>query len=108
MLHEPFNISVCGDVSKGYTVAEIDFGQQPVASVFEDSDGWHIEIFPADASSFPLDAFLCAVAYARERLSLYVNRRGENPPDGLSAAGFSFWLMQKSDGTVMEVRDGVS
>jgi hypothetical protein len=46
-----------------------------------------------------LDGFLCAVAHARERLSLYVNRRGANLPDGLSVAGFSFWLMQKSDET---------
>ena len=99
-----FQNRICGDVTRGLTVAEIDFGEQPVASVFESSEGWHIELSPAETASFPLDGFMRAVAVARERLSCYVNRRGENPPEDLSAVGFSLWLMQKSDGTAMGVR----
>jgi hypothetical protein len=104
MSHEPFKISVCGDVTRGYTVAEIDFGDQPVASVFETVDGWHIEFCSTEATSFPLDAFSSAVVAAKERLSCYVNRRGESPPDGLTVAAFSLWLMQKADGTAMGVK----
>lgn len=72
--------------------------------MFESSDGWHIEFYPAEAACFQLDALLSAVAGAREELSCYVNRRGESPPEGLSAVGFSFWLMEKSDGTAMGVK----
>lgn len=104
MPHQPFKIQVCGDVSKGFTVAEIDFEEHPVGSVFETPGGWYIEISPAKTACFPLDGFLSAVGVARERLSCYVNRRGENPPEGLSAAGFSLWLMQKSDGTAMGMK----
>jgi hypothetical protein len=99
-----FQTHICGEVTRGLTVAQIDFGEQPVALVFESSDGWHIELSPAETVSFPLDGFTSAVAAARERLSCYVNRRGESPPEGLSAAGFSLWLMEKSDGTAMGVK----
>ena len=99
-----FQIHFCGDVTRGLTIAEIDFGEQPVASVFESPDGWHIEFSPVETAWFPLDGFLSAVAAARERLNCYVNRRGENPPEDLTAAGFSLWLMQKSDGTAMGVK----
>ena len=99
-----FQTHICGDVTRGMTIAEIDFGEQPVASVFESPGGWHIEISPSETISFPLDGFVSAVAAAKERLSRYVNRRGENPPEGLSAAGFSLWLMENRDGTAMGVR----
>src|SRR5579862_4841591 len=104
MSQEPFKISICGDVTKGYTVAEISFGKQPVAFVFETSDGWQIDFCAVEATCFALDSFLSAVTAARERLSRYVNRRGQSPPEGLSAAGFSLWLMQKNDGTAMGVK----
>lgn len=42
-----------------------------------------------------------ALARARETLAQYVNRRGDNPPGGLTAAGLSLWLMEMSDGTAM-------
>jgi hypothetical protein len=99
-----FRVSICGDVTKGCTVAEINWGEQFVASVFENFDGWHIEMYPSGPISLPLDAFLDSVRQTKKKLSCYVNRRGENPPEGLSAAGFSLWLMQKSDGTAMGVK----
>jgi hypothetical protein len=36
------------------------------------------------------------ISQAKSRLLEYVNRRGKNPPEGLSAAGFSLWLMEKN------------
>lgn len=96
-----FRVSVCGDTTKACTVAEISFGEQLVASVFESPDGWQIELYPSNTACFALDALLIALNTAKERLSCYVNRRGENPPEGLSVAGFSLWLMQKNDGTAM-------
>lgn len=96
-----FQIQVCGDITRGHTIAEIASGQQPVASVFETSAGWQIEVYPADVPCLPLDAFLTVVASAKERLGVYVNRRGQNPPEGLTRAGFSLWLMEKNDGTAM-------
>ena len=101
-----FQTHICGDVTRGLTVAEIEFGDQFVAVMFESSDGWHIELTPGETASYPLDGFVSAIASAREGLGHYVNRRGENPPEGLSSAGLSLWLMQKSDGTAMGVRLG--
>ena len=40
----------------------------------------------------------------QEALKPYVNRRGENPPSGLSVVGLSLWLMEKADCTALGVR----
>jgi hypothetical protein len=94
MSHQAFQVQLFGDVSRGITLAEIEFSDRPlVASVFEGPDGWHIEITSPATASFPLDTFLMAVAEARERLSGCVNRRGASPPEGLSPAGLSHWLL---------------
>jgi hypothetical protein len=47
--------------------------------------------------------FDTALADAKERLRHHVNRTGENPPEGLTAAGLLFWLLEKDDGTAMAV-----
>ena len=42
-----------------------------------------------------------AIASAQQGLAQYVNRRGINPPSGLTPEGLSLWLMEKVDGTAM-------
>jgi len=101
---EGFQIQICGDVDRGHTVAEITYREHAVAGVFETPDAWHIETFASAETALPLEDFLSAVAAAKESLSPYVHRRGENPPEGLTRAGYSLWLMEKSDETAMGVR----
>jgi hypothetical protein len=69
--------------------------------VYETADGWKTEIFDDGLAGALGDGLTSALARAREVLSRYVNRRGENAPEGLSVAGPAFWLMEKDDGTAM-------
>ena len=72
-----------------------------VATLFETAGGWELRRFDdrlIDALGAGFDA---AVEEAKARLRRYVNRTGENAPEGLSPAGLSFWLMEKDDGTAM-------
>ncbi|MEJ2548059.1 MAG: hypothetical protein P8125_09605 [Gemmatimonadota bacterium] len=98
-MSERIEITICGYVDLRRTVAELvraDSGEF-VGLVYEDSDGWKQEI-PDHLLS---EAVLSAAEHAKATLSEYVNRRGENVPDGLTRAGLSLWLMEKSDGTAM-------
>jgi hypothetical protein len=45
--------------------------------------------------------FQTAIENAKESLSHYVNRRGENPPENATWGAISLWLMVKDDGTAM-------
>lgn len=101
-----YRIQFLGNVQTGRTEALIYFpggtrDAEPWAIVYEGPDGWAIEIV-GDASRMPLRTLETAVRTAREGLEAYVNRRGENPPPGLTPAGLSLWLMEKKDGTAME------
>ena len=49
-----------------------------------------------------LEACRTEAEIAEEKLSHYVNRRGDNVPIELTTAGaLAMWLMVKDDGTVM-------
>lgn len=100
-------ITVLGNVSTRRTEAEISWRTQAdeecVALVFETSSGWQVEVnnqLRVDALGTEFEA---AATNARKRLEEYVNRRGDNIPVGLTAAGLSLWLLEKRDGTAMGV-----
>jgi hypothetical protein len=44
------------------------------------------------------------IGAAKVHLLEYVNRRGENQPEGLTAAGLSLWRMEKADGTALGIK----
>jgi hypothetical protein len=48
-----------------------------------------------------IEEFNAIVATVKECLSHYINRLGNNPPQGLTPEGLSLWLMEKDDGTVL-------
>ena len=80
-------------------------GELPhVAKVYENSNGWHVEVF-FDGLDQAENAFRGAVENAKEKLSHYVNRRGENVPSHVTSVGaLSLWLMVKSDGTALGIK----
>ncbi|MBX3398012.1 MAG: hypothetical protein KF873_04675 [Gemmataceae bacterium] len=100
---EAFQIQVAGVVDDGFTSAEVSYSDETVAVVYERADGWRTDLFHSPRG-LPLPELLTALQSAQDRLSRYVNRRGENPPEGLTRAGMSLWLMEKVDGTAMGVR----
>jgi hypothetical protein len=83
--------------------AEILYGDEFVANIYEKADGWKIDLFQSPRG-LDLDEFLRAIASAKEGLGEYVNRRGEAPPEGLTAAGLSLWLTEKANGTTLADR----
>lgn len=84
------------------TEAEVaDETGNTVAIVYEDSEGWHTEVldYRVEQASTSFNAI---IKNAKEALSHYVNRRGENVPSELTTVGaLALWLMAKDDGTVM-------
>jgi hypothetical protein len=98
-----FQIQLCFPVDDPVACAEVLYGDQFVATIYERPNGWKIDLYhsPRDLD---LDGFLRAIASAKERLAEYVNRRGESPPEGLTAAGLSLWLTEKTDGTTIADR----
>ncbi len=97
-----FEIIIASNVDACRTEAEIadELGNR-VAIVYEDSNGWHAEVVggaPEQSSS----NFGALIESAKERLSHYANRRGENVPLELTTVGsLALWLMVKDDGTAM-------
>lgn len=100
-------IQVVGNVNTKRTEAEILWrshtDEECVALVFETLNGWELEVSNQQRADALRTEFDVAVSSARKRLEAYVNRRGDNIPDGLTAAGLSLWLLEKSDGTAMGV-----
>jgi hypothetical protein len=97
-----FEIIIAGNVDACRTDAEIaDERGKRVAIVYEDADGWHTEVIEAGLQQSSSD-FKSLIENAKETLSHYVNRRGENVPDELTTRGaLALWLMLKDDGTAM-------
>ena len=92
------DVSFLGNIQDCRTEAEISYSRpggssEVIAAVWEDDDGGLV----AELG----DVFLEAIENTKRRLQRYVNRRGTNPPEGLSPAGLSLWLMLKDDGTAM-------
>jgi hypothetical protein len=101
-----YEIQIFGNAERCRTEAGIlaglaDGPLTEVATVFETADGWEMQSFDDRLINELGAVFDAAVEEAKERLRHYVNRTGENVPEGLSPAGLSFWLMEKDDGTAM-------
>jgi hypothetical protein len=92
-------IIIAGNVDACRAEAEIADGSgNTVAIVYEDSNGWHTEVIDKQSSH----NFSALIENAKETLSHYVNRRGDNVPSELRTCGaLSLWLMAKDDGTAM-------
>jgi hypothetical protein len=97
-----FEIIIAGNLEACRTEAEIaDESGNRVAIVYEDSDGWHTKLLDANVEQSAI-SFSALIDNAKEVLSHYVNRRGENVPSGVITVGeLAMWLMTKDDGTVM-------
>jgi hypothetical protein len=98
-----YSVTIIGNVEQCRTEAEItDIQGAVTAIVYETSDGWHTDVFVEQLNQASTD-FHTAVENAKESLSHYVNRRGENPPENATRGAFSLWLMVKDEGTAMGV-----
>jgi hypothetical protein len=97
-----FETIIVGNVDARRTQAEIaDESGKRVAIVYEDPDGWHTEVLD-DRVEQGSTSFNALVENAKEVLSHYVNRRGDNVPSQLTTVGaLALWLMAKEDGTAM-------
>jgi hypothetical protein len=95
-----FEIIIAGNPDACRTEAEIT-DESGNRVVYEDSNGWHTEFLDdhIEQSSTSFNAF---IEKAKEMLSRYVNRRGDNVPSELTTVGaLALWLMAKDDGTTM-------
>jgi hypothetical protein len=73
-----------------------------VAVLYEDQTGWHLDALD---KSIRVDEQIPSAFITRLQgeLAHYVNRRGDNVPEGMTRAGVALWLMEKDDGTAMGV-----
>ena len=101
-----FSITFIGNVADCRTEAEVSLRHPPsdadplCAVVYENVSGLVVEWFGvAQESKSP--GLTAAVDGAKLGLQAYVNRRGSNPPEGLTRAGLSLWLLEKTDGSAM-------
>lgn len=107
-MSEAFSVSFLGNVSECRTEAEVSLRHAPsdidplCAVVYENASGPVVEWFGV-ANESRSAALADAVEDAKRGLLAYVNRRGSNPPAGLTRAGLSLWLLEKADGTAMGV-----
>ena len=84
------------------TECEISDNSSVVVVVYEGRDGWHVKRV-GNISADEGQALDQSIAEAKERLSHYVNRFGDDVPSGLTRGDLSLWLMQKDDGTSMGI-----
>ena len=107
-MSDTFSINFLGNVSDCRTEAEVSLRHPPsdtdplCAVVYEGGTGPVVEWFGGAAES-KSHALVAAVEDAKLGLLGYVNRRGLNPPEGLTRAGLSLWLLEKVDGTALGV-----
>lgn len=96
-----FSKVTLGNTQTCRTEAEIsDESGNVVALVYENDHGWEIKLF-REIQPEEVKDFDAVVSKAKDDLSHYVNRKGINPPEDLTAGGMSLWLMEKDDGTVL-------
>ena len=99
-----FRLVVVGNAQLCRTEAEVYLisagSERMIGVAYETSRGWKLD--PVDwAVGLPPESAAAALAAAQEKLTEYINRRGENPPPGLTVAGLSLWLMERQGGTAM-------
>jgi hypothetical protein len=66
-----------------------------IASLYEDTSGWHLSRFEQDAIPEKL------LEQVKARMEAYVNRKGFDAPEGMNRGEMALWLMLKDDGTAM-------
>jgi hypothetical protein len=101
-----FAIQYLGNVNRCRTEAEVvltdrDVGDPLVALVYESEHGIAVQYFGRGANDRELPGLNDAVADAYLGLQRFINRRGIAPPEGLSRAGLSLWLLMKDDRTAL-------
>lgn len=79
-------------------VSRIGVNEDVIAIVFDDGFDLKVNVInflAASQQNYELDE---AIARAKNGLLKYPNRVGKNPPEGLTKAGLSLWLLSKADG----------
>jgi hypothetical protein len=103
-----FSIQFCGNLEACRTEARIlrpsaQADDALVALVYETSHGFVVSYFGSAIADPTLPGLNAAIAEARAELLHYINRRGENPPAGITRPGLSLWLTERDDETVMGI-----
>jgi hypothetical protein len=81
-------VILAGNIEAGRLEAEVrDEQYNLVAIVYEDHTGWHVE---RHGSSRLPDGLLEQI---KDKLSLHQNRKGDDPPEGMSRGEYSLWLL---------------
>jgi hypothetical protein len=102
--NEMFETIIIGNPETCRTEAEIsDKSGRRLAIVYEDPNGWHTEVLGDWVQQVP-SSFDTLIEAAKEALSHYVNRRGENVPADMTVGALSLWLMLNDDGTAMGMK----
>jgi len=76
-------------------------GSDLVALVYETAQGFVVRYFGAALADPALPGLDDAIAEARSELLHYINRKGENRPEGITRPGLSLWLTERDDETIM-------
>lgn len=98
-----FSKIILGNVDECRTECEIsDETATAVAVVYESHEGWHVNVL-RPLRDEDLESFDATVAAAKQSLSHYVNRMGNNRPEDTTASALSLWLMLKDDGTALGI-----
>jgi hypothetical protein len=96
-----YSVTIFGNLEQCRTEAEISDGSgTKLAIVYEDSDGWHTDILDSKLIQVA-DDLKTAIGNAKEALSHYLNRRGEDAPEDMTRGAFALWLMVRDDGTAL-------
>jgi len=103
-----FSIQYCGNLEACRTEAKILRQAGPrddalVALVYDTHQGIIVNYFGSALTNPSLPGLEAAVAEARAELPHYINRRGENPPKGITRPGLALWLTERDDETVMGI-----
>ena len=101
-----FSIQFCGNLEACRTEARVlRRSAQPddtlVALVYDTSKGVVVRYFGSALANPTLPGLDAAIAEARAELLHYINRRGENRPEGITRPGLSLWLTERDDETVV-------
>jgi hypothetical protein len=103
-----FSIEFCANVAACRTEAKILGPSTPsndalVALVYETSQGFVVTYFGSAVANPALPGLDAAIAEARTELLHYINRRGDQRPEGITRAGLSLWLTERDDETVIGI-----
>ena len=106
-----FSIEFCGNLEACRTEARIlrpsaQPGDALVALVYETLQGFVVRYVGSGATSPTLPGLDAAIAEARAELRHYINRKGENRPQGITRPGLSLWLTERDDETVIGIPSG--